>query len=256
MLTRHTLLKIEDLTYSIDGKVILSGLNAEIKDIVGRGQIVAILGPSGVGKTTLFRLLSGLEKPTSGSISIELEGDDKLTPVHSHEMGVVSQKYPLFEHMSVMKNLLLVGPRDKADELLVKFSLTEHKDKYPCQLSGGQRQRVAIIQQILCSDRFLLMDEPFSGLDAISKCKACGLIRNVASVNEQSTVIVVTHGIDDAVKVADTIWMMGRESGREGAFIKHNISLIDRGFSMDCCLQKSPQFYSIVEEITEKFHQL
>lgn len=261
---RQTLISIEDLSYSIGGKLILRDINKEIKDIVGRGQIVALLGPSGVGKTTLFNLLSGFLEPTTGRILAHMTADG-VQEVHSHIMGVVRQDYPLFEHRTVMSNLKLVckTPESKirCELLLEQFHLADQRDKYPCQLSGGQRQRVAIIQQILCSDKYILMDEPFSGLDIIAKCEVCKLIKDVASMDEENTIIIVTHGIEDALKVADTIWMLGRDRDAQGnivpgAYIKKDISLIERGLSMGCCAIKDPKYYDLIKEIQKDFMEL
>src|ERR1700757_1540719 len=104
-----TLLRIENVCLEYDGRPILKNVNAEVKDIVvpGKitGQIVGFLGPSGCGKTSLFRIVAGLDKPTSGRVT--LNGDNR--PVTPGEVGVVSQSYPLFEHRSVMSNLLLAA---------------------------------------------------------------------------------------------------------------------------------------------------
>jgi len=250
---RETLLKLTDVGYSVDGKVILRNINAEIKNIVGHGQIVALLAPSGVGKTTLFKLLSGIIKPTSGSIEIKTS-EDKFTPPHEGIMGVVAQDYPLFDYATVLDNLRMVASKEKALEKLNHFGMIDQKDKYPCELSGGQKQRIATIQQILCSEKFILMDEPFSGLDPIAKCSVCKLIKETADHDESNTVIVVTHGIEDAIKVADTIWLLGRDTGIEGAYIKEVISLAEKGMSWKCC--STPQLAEMASYIMSKFKDL
>ena len=177
-----TVLKAENVRKSYGKDLVLKDLNVEIKDVhrkgYTQGQAVALLGPSGVGKSTFFRLLAGLEKPDSGTILVEQES----VPVERGMVGVIAQNYPLFEHRTVMSNLKLAGTlggrtgtKAQADalDLLKRFGLAPQKDKYPTQLSGGQRQRVAIIQQLLCSDHFLLFDEPFSGLDPIAEESVC-----------------------------------------------------------------------------------
>jgi ABC-type nitrate/sulfonate/bicarbonate transport system ATPase subunit len=173
-----TLLKIENVCLEYDGIPVLRNVNAQVQDIVvpGRiqGQVVGILGPSGCGKTSLFHIIAGLRRPTSGRVSVN--GFDR--PVMPGEVGVVAQSYPLFEHRTILGNLMLgalkkennsSAARDKVMSLLKEFGLEDKFSLYPAQLSGGQRQRCAIIQQILCSEHFLLMDEPFSGLDSLQR---------------------------------------------------------------------------------------
>src|SRR5204862_7161014 len=122
----------------------------------------------------------------------------------------------------------------KAYRYLQRFTLEARAGLYPCQLSGGQRQRVAIAQQFLCSEHFVLMDEPFSGLDLIAVDKVSTMIREVANSDEMNTVIVVTHDIQAAVTVADTIWLLGRDRDAEGkiipgARVKATYYLVERG---------------------------
>jgi len=207
-----TLLRIDNVSLEYDGRPVLSGVTAEVKDIIvpGRvqGQVVGILGPSGCGKTTLFRIIAGLQPPTSGRVSVN--GFDR--PVQAGEVGVVAQSYPLFEHRTILGNLMLgakkkeknpSAARDKVMTFLQEFGLEDKYNLYPAQLSGGQRQRCAIIQQILCSEHFLLMDEPFSGLDLIMLEKTCELIETVANMDDLNTIIVVTHDVTAACSVAD-----------------------------------------------------
>ena len=140
-----TLLKVEDVSLEYDGRPILKHVNAEVKDIVCpgtvRGQVVGFLGPSGIGKTQLFRIIAGLNKPTSGRVSIN--GLDR--PVHAGEVGVVAQDYPLFEHRTVMSNLMIAAnqkekddktAREKVIQYLTEFDLIDKSRLYPVQLSG------------------------------------------------------------------------------------------------------------------------
>src|SRR5579872_5093457 len=167
-----TLLKVDDVSLEYDGRPILKHVSAEIKDIIcpGRvqGQVVGFLGPSGIGKTQLFRIIAGLNMPTSGQLLVNSTG----IPVKAGMVGVVPQNYPLFENRTIYSNLMLAARqseknRDAAQEKVMNYlrrlDMVEQSSLYPAQISGGQRQRIAIVQQLLCSDHFLLMDEPFSG---------------------------------------------------------------------------------------------
>jgi polar amino acid transport system ATP-binding protein/sulfate transport system ATP-binding protein len=266
----QTLLKIENVCLEYDGRPVLKNVNGEVRDIIvpGRvqGQVVGFLGPSGCGKTSLFRIIAGLNQPTSGRVTVN--GFDR--PVRAGEVGVVSQSYPLFEHRTVFGNLMLGAKQkekdsqvahDKVMALLNEFGLEDKFNLYPAQLSGGQRQRCAIIQQILCSEHFLLMDEPFSGLDLLMLEKTCELITKVADMDDLNTIIVVTHDVTAACSVADHLWLMGRDSDSNGnklpgSRIVKEYNLIER----DLCWQpdiitKAP-FMDFVREVKEEFRRL
>src|ERR1043165_1940642 len=147
---RDTILKAENVSLVLGGKTILRDLNIEIRDIYRpgyiTGQVVGLLGPSGIGKTRLFRILSGMDQPDQGSVLI----GEKCEPVRRGKVGVVAQNYPLFEHRTVSGNLELAArsaglsrsdAAAKAYTYLQRFNLEERGGLYPCQLSGGQRQR-------------------------------------------------------------------------------------------------------------------
>jgi len=253
----NRLLTVENLNLSYGDKVILRDININVDNIVrpnmNQGQCVALLGPSGIGKTQLFRCIAGLQRPSSGSVRIR---DDKHE-VRAGEVGVVQQSYPLLQHRTILGNLQLVcKDKEKIMGLLTRFGLEGHAQKYPVQLSGGQRQRVAIIQQMICSRHFLLMDEPFSGLDIIAKGKVCDLINEVNIVDEENTTIFTTHDLESSVMIADTIWIMGREEGKPGATIVKTINLIERGLAWDPNIEKNPAFIPTVLELKEIFKRL
>jgi ABC-type nitrate/sulfonate/bicarbonate transport system ATPase subunit len=151
---------------------VLSGVNAEVRDIIVpgkvKGQVVGILGPSGCGKTTLFRIIAGLHPPTSGLVSVN--GFDR--PVMAGEVGVVAQSYPLFEHRTVLGNLMLGATKEEKDAkvahdkvmaFLTEFGWKTSTTFIPAQLSGGQRQRCAIIQQIYAASTFCSWTSRFPG---------------------------------------------------------------------------------------------
>jgi len=267
---RDIILKVTDVSLTLGHNVILRDLNLEVRDIyrpgMVTGQVCGLLGPSGIGKTRLFRLLSGIDPPTSGSIVL----GEKSTPVHRGMVGMVAQNYPLFEHRTVLGNLALAArcsglsrqaASEKALEYLKRFDLEERADLYPCQLSGGQRQRAAIAQQFLCSEHFVLMDEPFSGLDLIAIDKVCKMLVETANADELNTVIVVTHDIVAAAAVADTIWLLGRDRDEQGhiipgAKIRATYNLIERGLTWREGLTESHEFMDLVREIRSVFPTL
>ncbi|HET7230423.1 MAG TPA: ABC transporter ATP-binding protein [Longimicrobium sp.] len=276
MSTQHTyerkdvLLDISGVTFARGGVPILRDVNAQIRDVVRpgapQGQVVGLLGPSGVGKTTLFKILAGLTPPDSGTVKIGAQG----VPAAPGLVGVVAQNYILFDHRSVLGNLVLAakqagmsGDAAKAAAMkyLERFGLQEHAEKFPIQLSGGQRQRVAIAQQLLCSEHYLVMDEPFSGLDVIQQENVQTFLQEVSAADEESTLIIVTHDVSAAVAVCDTIWLMGRErtpTGEiiPGARIVETIDLIERDLCWHADIRKRPGYHQLVDEIKERFHTL
>src|SRR5215467_91490 len=267
---RDIILKATDVSLILGGNVILRDLNLEIRDLYRpdcvTGQVVGLLGPSGIGKTRLFRVLSGIDKPNHGTVTI----GPKAIPVERGMVGVVAQNYPLFEHRTVAGNLELAAraagcsssaAAEKSAEYLKRFGLEDRADLYPCQLSGGQRQRVAIAQQFLCSENFVLMDEPFSGLDLIAVEQVCKLIVEVANGHEMNTVIVVTHDIAAAVTVADTLWLLGRDRDARGqvipgAKVKKEYNLAEMGLTWREGLSESKEFSEVVREIRGIFPSL
>jgi polar amino acid transport system ATP-binding protein/sulfate transport system ATP-binding protein len=265
-----TLLKVDSVSLALGGKQILRDVNLEVRDVRRpghtTGQVIGLLGPSGVGKTQLFRILAGLNPPDRGSV---LLGEAAL-PVKRGEVGVVAQHYPLFAHRRVLGNLVIAGTRAgldhgsavrKANDLLARFKLEDAASKYPAQLSGGQRQRVAIAQQVMGSTKFLLMDEPFSGLDLVQIQRVVDLIHEVASVDEHNTIIVVTHDISAAIEVADTLWLLGRDLDPQGqiipgARVQAHFDLIEKGLAWRRGITETPEFLALRREVRERFPTL
>lgn len=206
----QTLLKLENISLSFGKKLILRDINLEIRDIVSdietKGQVITLLGRSGVGKSVLFKVIAGLYRPSSGQVLVT--GDQ--IPVKPGMVGMVLQNYPLFQHRTLEKNLSLVcDDKTKIEQYMSDFDIIEHRDKYPSQLSGGQRQRTAIVQQLLCSDHFVLLDEPFASLDPVAIEKLCKVINKVASLDERNTVIISSHILEPSLAISDSVYMLG-----------------------------------------------
>lgn len=264
----ETLLEVSDVNVSYDVPI-LREVNFDIKNIVRpgltQGQVECLLAPSGMGKSQLFRVLAGLKKPDSGTVLVEGKISDK-----PGEVGVVAQDYPLFRHLTIWENLLLSASLTYKTESIAKeavikylnqFQLTDKSKYYPHQISGGQRQRIAIIQQMLHCRKLLLMDEPFSGLDPISKKKVQDFIIEVTSTDEIMTTIVTTHDISSAVAISDTIMLLGRERDVHGqpipgANIRFTYNLIDMGLTWRPDVHTLPEFGELVKEINARFYEL
>lgn len=263
------LLTIENLSLSYDQPV-LNQVSANIDNLIregkNQGQVVCLLGPSGIGKTQLFRCIAGLQAPDGGEVS--LNGSKK--PVTPGQVGVVAQHYPLLNHRTVLGNLLVAARRKtthaqtaeaQALAMLERLGLAGQALCYPAALSGGQRQRIAIAQQLLCSSHFLLMDEPFSGLDPQAKSTICEMILQLSTADELNTIIVVTHDIESSLRIADTLWLLGRDHdscGRPlpGASIRYRYDLIERGFAWHSEIESTPEFFALSTEIKQRFATL
>ncbi|MGQ2912504.1 MULTISPECIES: sulfate/molybdate ABC transporter ATP-binding protein [unclassified Aeromicrobium] len=176
------------------------------------GQLTALLGPSGGGKTTLLRIIAGLESADSGSVEIEGVNATAL-PVQKRNVGFVFQHYAAFKHLSVRRNVafgleIRKRPKDeieaKVDELLQLVHLEQFADRRPAQLSGGQRQRMALARALAIQPSVLLLDEPFGALDAKVRKELRDWLRRLHDEMHVTTVFV-THDQEEALEVADSI---------------------------------------------------
>jgi polar amino acid transport system ATP-binding protein len=220
--------------------LILKDVSLIEKDVIreghsATGQTIAVIGRSGRGKSTLFKCLTGLLKPTQGKVLITnmtTANKDDAKEVEEGDVGFVDQKYTLFRHKT-LKQILhyamrkINKPKLEKDAIINSYledwGLSEHKDKYPCELSGGQRQRTAILEQMLTSKHFIVLDEPFSGLDVGNIEKVKVSFQRILSDDELNTIIFSTHDIRLAVELADSIYIIGHPepTAEYSTIIKH-----------------------------------
>lgn len=177
-----------------------------------KGELVSLLGPSGIGKTTLFNIMSGLESPSSGKVML----DGKDITMLPGQVSYMQQKDLLLPFMKIIDNvsvpLRLKGmdkksSREKAAEYMSEFGLEGCEQKYPSQLSGGMRQRAAFLRAYLYSDELMLLDEPFSALDTITKTSMHQWYKKVSKIHNTTT-FFITHDIDEAILLSDKIYVM------------------------------------------------
>ncbi len=181
------------------------------------GEIFALLGPSGCGKTTTLRLIAGFERADAGEICVDgkcFEGSKVHLPPETRDIGIVFQEYALFPHLNVSQNVafgLKKLPAKLRDErvmtVLEMVSMTAFKDRKPHELSGGQQQRVALARSIAPSPKLILLDEPFSNLDAGMRHSTREEIRTLLKEADMSAV-VVTHDQEEALCFADRLGVM------------------------------------------------
>ncbi|PZE19474.1 ABC transporter ATP-binding protein [Paenibacillus xerothermodurans] len=184
---------------------------------MAQGEIVGILGPSGRGKSTLLRLIAGLESPTEGSITIAgktVLDSATFIPPETRGVGMVFQDYALFPHLSVAKNVqfglhkLSAGDRAKRSaEMLNLVQMADFAQRYPHELSGGQQQRVALARALAPQPALLLMDEPFSNLDAGLKEHIRSELRSILRTAKM-TCMFVTHDERDVEAICDRVFTM------------------------------------------------
>jgi len=213
------LIEFKNVSKIINGKTILNDINITIE----KGELVVLIGPSGCGKTTTIKMINKLLTPSTGEILID--GDkiqDKNTIKLRRNMGYVIQQAGLLPHLTIGDNIGLIPSMEKMSKIKIKNKVIEllnlvgldpkdFMNKYPNELSGGQQQRVGVARALVMDPEVILMDEPFSALDPITKNQLQDEIFNIQQ-NFKKTIIFVTHDMDEALKLGDKICIM--EAGR------------------------------------------
>jgi iron(III) transport system ATP-binding protein len=207
-----TFIEIEQLSFSFPGtkEPVIHDFSLSIN----QGEVVGILGASGSGKTTLLRIISGLEVPKSGKIKIAgkyVVDENTLVQPEHREVGMVFQDYVLFPHMTISDNILFglfkLTKKDRLarlKEVLELVKLEKYEKRYPHELSGGQQQRVALARALAPKPKLLLLDEPFSNLDAELKETIREELRMILK-KANMTCILVTHDHNDVKAICDRI---------------------------------------------------
>ena len=215
-------LEIKNLSYSFGENPILKDINIYVKE----NEMVAIVGSSGVGKSTLFNLIAGVLKKQTGEITIDGSND------YIGKVAYMLQKDLLFEHKTIINNVILpliiakVNKKEAFEEgnkILKQFNLDKYANKYPQQLSGGMRQRVALIRTYMFKRKIFLLDEAFSALDAITKKELHKWYLDLKKEFNLTT-LLITHDIEEAVFLSDRIYILGNKPGEIIGEIKIEIN--------------------------------
>lgn len=239
-----------DFKYRNESKLLIKDLNFT----VNKGEFVSIVGPSGCGKSTIFRLICGLEKAESGSIFLE---DKQVSDLKGH-IGYMPQKDLLIPWRTITQNVSLplevrgVKAKEaiaKAGELLDSFGFNEYKHKYPKDLSGGMRQRVSFIRTLITGADILLLDEPFSALDAITKLNMQEWLQ-AQYCKLKKTILFITHDVEEALFLSNKIYAIS-----EKPISKLKEINIPMSYPRDRHMLSNKDILSIKEELINELKQ-
>ncbi|MDR1072348.1 MAG: ABC transporter ATP-binding protein [Treponema sp.] len=257
----EVILRSVSLSYPLAGGETLPALDGICMDIQS-GAVAALLGPSGCGKTSLIHIIAGLQRQSSGEVTIDgqaVKGVRKQTAVIFQDYGLLPWK-TVFANAELPLRLAHIPKKERADRvwrLLEEFQLERFGEQYPRQLSGGMKQRLAIARALASKPDLLLMDEPFSSLDALSREEAQRFLLSIRQTirkkttreKRRFTIIMVTHSIEEAVYLADTVFVIkGKNPGVMSARIDY-----EKGMDVD--FRKTAAFYEqcgIVRDMLEK----
>lgn len=218
-------LKIENLCKSYNDKEIFSNINITLE----KGEVCAILGRSGIGKTTIFNILAGFEECDKGKVLLNNEVLDFNK--FNQNISYMQQKHLLLPHLTIFENICIPLKIQKVkkyeifervENVLKQFGLWDIKDKLPCEISGGMRQRISFIRAYLKTKNLILLDEPFSSLDNITKFEIYTWFNDIIR-KEKITVLFITHDIQEAIALSDKIYIMQNdlEEEKKTFFIKN-----------------------------------
>lgn len=209
------MIKVENITKRFKNRTVLKSISFQIE----KGEFVSIIGPSGCGKTTLLKMINRLIKPTSGKIYINGENIyDKAPITLRRNMGYVIQQNGLFPHMTIKDNIEIIPKleKKKSEEIykrtielmnMVDLNPDEYLNRYPSELSGGEQQRIGVARAFANDTDIVLMDEPFSALDPITRADLQNELLNLQS-KLNKTIVFVTHDMDEALKLSNKICLM------------------------------------------------
>ncbi|MGI4761189.1 MAG: ATP-binding cassette domain-containing protein [Janthinobacterium lividum] len=267
---QEPLLTLSNVSRQFDGELVLRDINLQVRNVVRpgvqQGQVVGFYGRSGMGKSVLSRILAGLLPPSTGTVEVGAPA----RPVQTGDVGFVQQRYPLFNHRTLLDNLLVAAARKhpaaealaRAESFLERFGLAAHRRKYPAMLSGGQRQRAAIAQQLLCSEHFIILDEPFSGLDIAMIDEVKKIIVEVTTLHDLNTVVIVSHDLNTTTAISDTLWLLAPERDAAGQCLpgatineKHQYNLAQMGLAWQPGIEGRPEFAELVQHLKNEIRQ-
>lgn len=205
-------IKLKNISKSFQDLKVLKDVNFEIKN----REIISIIGPSGCGKTTLLKIINGLTKPTSGDI--EINGIDLLSLKENKIIGNIFQNPVLlpwrtaYENISLPLEILNKKNKEDIEKIVLKslevVGLKDYHSFYPKELSGGMQQRVSIARALSYNPKILLMDEPFSALDEITRDKMNALILDIWKKGLVNNIVLVTHSIEDGIYLSDRVFIL------------------------------------------------
>lgn len=206
-------IQTNDLVKTYNGRNVVNGVSIR----VDQGQVVGLLGPNGAGKTTTFYMIVGIEKPSSGTIRID-DTDITQQPVHirGHEgIGYLPQEASIFRKLTVEDNLLALlettkltkaEQSAKAEALMEEFSITKLRDRLGIQLSGGERRRVEIARCLCMDPAFILLDEPFAGIDPLAVNDIMGIISHLK--RRGMGVLITDHNVRETLRIVDKAYLL------------------------------------------------
>ena len=206
-------IQTNDLVKTYNGRNVVNGVSIRVYE----GQVVGLLGPNGAGKTTTFYMIVGIEKPSSGTIRID-DTDITQQPVHirGHEgIGYLPQEASIFRKLTVEDNLLAMlettkltkaEQSAKAEALMEEFSITKLRDRLGIQLSGGERRRVEIARCLCMDPAFILLDEPFAGIDPLAVNDIMGIISHLK--RRGMGVLITDHNVRETLRIVDKAYLL------------------------------------------------